>query len=146
MRDADSQTGELMGVKVTDYSSLFVSKSDQAIDAAMGAMAQDIEILAKKKVPVSNTKASGNKRGGGGHLQSSIKGMRVAPKHFQVVADKEYARFQEFGGDGKRVVRHYSTPGTGAHYMRNAGMAVKKNFEEYVKGRVKLIYMPKSKG
>lgn len=37
-----------------------------------------------------------------------------------------YARYQEFGGDGKRVVRNYTTPGTQAHYLRDAGNSVAK--------------------
>lgn len=37
-----------------------------------------------------------------------------------------YARYQEFGGDGTRVVRNYTTPGTQAHYLRDAGNSVKK--------------------
>lgn len=35
-----------------------------------------------------------------------------------------YARYQEFGGDGKRVVRNYTTPGTQAHYLRDAFRSV----------------------
>lgn len=38
----------------------------------------------------------------------------------------DYARYQEFGGDGKRVVRNYTTPGTQAHYLRDAGDSVAK--------------------
>lgn len=33
----------------------------------------------------------------------------------------EYARYQEFGGDGKKIVRNYSTPGTGKGYLGTAG-------------------------
>lgn len=33
----------------------------------------------------------------------------------------EYARFQEFGGDGKRTVRNYSASGTGKGFLRSAG-------------------------
>ena len=37
-----------------------------------------------------------------------------------------YGRYQEFGGDGKRVVQNYTTPGTGAHYLKGAGDSVAK--------------------
>lgn len=33
----------------------------------------------------------------------------------------EYARYQEFGGDGKKIVRNYSTPGTGKGYLGSSG-------------------------
>ena len=35
-----------------------------------------------------------------------------------------YARYQEFGGDGYRVVKNYTTPGTQAHYLRDAFRSV----------------------
>jgi len=40
----------------------------------------------------------------------------------------DYARYQEFGqrADGSHVVRNYTTPGTGAHYLRDAGNSVKQ--------------------
>ena len=40
----------------------------------------------------------------------------------------EYAAYQEFGQrkDGSHVVRNYTTPGTGPHYLRDAGNSVKK--------------------
>jgi hypothetical protein len=33
----------------------------------------------------------------------------------------EYTLFQEFGGDKNRRVKKYTTPGTGAHFLKNAG-------------------------
>ena len=43
----------------------------------------------------------------------------------------EYGRYQEFGPDGdkytgKKTQWDYTTPGTGAHYLRDAGDSVKK--------------------
>ena len=43
----------------------------------------------------------------------------------------KYARYQEFGPDGnkytgKKKVWDYTTPGTGAHYLKTAGDSVKK--------------------
>lgn len=38
----------------------------------------------------------------------------------------EYARFQEFGGDGRRVVKNYTTDGTQAHYLKESGDSVAK--------------------
>lgn len=49
----------------------------------------------------------------------------------QFGAGLEYGRYQEFGPDGdkytgKKKVWDYTTPGTGPHYLRNAGDSVKK--------------------
>jgi hypothetical protein len=45
-----------------------------------------------------------------------------------------YARYQEFGGDGRRVVRNYTTPGTHAHYLKQSGDAVsKRGIKEFIK-------------
>lgn len=117
----------------------FMRNTDAAIDRALGHMAMDVETLAKSKVPVSNTKASGNSRGGGGHLQSAIQHRRTGNKKFEVVANKEYARYQEYGGDGKRTVRKYSTPGTGKRYLRDAGEKVSSKMMLYLKGQIKLV-------
>ena len=52
----------------------------------------------------------------------------------RVSMDKEYARFQEFGGDSKRRVRKYSKAGTGPHFLKNAGdKQVKKIARTYKK-------------
>lgn len=44
-------------------------------------------------------------------------------------AASEYTLFQEFGGDEKRQVKSYTTPGTGAHFLKDAGdkVALKMN-------------------
>jgi hypothetical protein len=113
----------------------FLKKNDAFIDVLYGHMAMDIERLAKMKVPVSNTKASGNKRGGGGHLQSSIYHERVRRGFFRVVANKKYAAYQERGAriDGSRVVKKYSTPGTGKHWFKNAIDNTKRNRDNYIR-------------
>jgi hypothetical protein len=101
----------------------FLGKNEAFKDMLMGHMAMDIEVLAKARVPVSNTKASGNSRGGGGHLQSAIRHERnPTGTGFRVVAKKSYAAYQERGmrADGSHVVRHYSTSGTGAHWFKDA--------------------------
>jgi hypothetical protein len=119
-----TKAGELMTSIYTK--AIFVSKrmlvnriTDQLKDMVLGHMAQDIEIAAKMRVPVSNTKASGNKRGGGGHLQSSIYHTRSDSGHIRVLINKDYASYQERGArrDGSHVVKNYSTPGTGKHFF-----------------------------
>ena len=123
-----------MSFKVVDKSGKFIIASEQALDKAFAMMSMDIESLAKVNVPVKNS-----------HLQQSIGHLKLGRLHYITFAGgnanntKAYARFQEFGGDGKRVVKHYSTPGTGKKFMTNAGKTVTKKIITYVKQRTNLI-------
>lgn len=111
-------------MKIIDKSDEFKRKTADRIDRILFSMANDIQNLAKMKVPQKQ-----------GHLQGSILAKRKpGVKHaWMVEAAKEYARFQEFGGDGRRVVRHYSTPGTGKFYLRDSGRQVASNAMNYIR-------------
>lgn len=112
----------------------FLNKNERLKDMVLGHMAMNVEILAKRRVPVSNTKASGNRRGGGGHLQSSIRHFRSNSGQFRVEANKEYAAYQERGmtSAGTRVVKKYSTPGTGKHYFKDAITATQQKANSFI--------------
>lgn len=120
-------------VEEKDNTSQVLVQSDIAADMALAHMAQDVEIMAKQHVPVSNTKASGNRRGGGGHLQSSIRHRKGGRLVYFVEADKIYAAYQERGmrKDGTHVVRRYSTPGTGKNWFQNAIAKAEKDRDKY---------------
>lgn len=115
----------------------FLNKHAAFKDFLMGHMAMDIEVALKTTagMPVSNTKASGNKRGGGGHMKSETRHFRnpFAPG-FRVEIDKAYAAYQERGvrKDGTHIVKHYTTAGTSAHFFRRAIDAVERNKSAYV--------------
>lgn len=121
------------GVQFKDFRPQVQRKIDDALDMALGRMAIDIEGMAKRRVPVSNTIASGNRRGGGGHLQSSIMHRRLGRLSFVVTANKEYAAYQERGArrDGTHRVRRYSTPGTGKGWFMGAVNKARANAKEY---------------
>lgn len=120
-----------MAVRIVDKLNQFARKSADAMDRSLNRMAVDIERLAKFRVPVSP---------GGGHLKSSGFHRRKGLMKYVVVFDKEYAAYQEFGGDGKgKVVRKYSTPGTGKHYLRDAGKTVAGNAINYIKQEAQSI-------
>lgn len=124
-----------MGVKIKDNTIQFANAAEKQMDYALARMANDIELIAKvKKVPVSK-----------GHLQSSIRSLRLGKLKFRVEVNKEYARFQEMGGDGKRKVRNYSKPGTGAHFLRDSGKIVSDKSKLYLKNAIKLIRIRKPK-
>ena len=56
-----------------------------------------------------------------GQLRSDSDLNQVRRLLWRVSFWKEYARFQEFGGDGNRRVRNYSTSGTGKGYLKTSG-------------------------
>ena len=124
-----------VGMKFTDNSKKITAQVDEANNMALAHMAIDIEIFAKTHVPVSNTKASGNRRGGGGHLQSSITHRKLKSLHYEVTANKEYAEYQERGmrRDGTHRVKKYSTAGTGKGYFKRGIEMVKGRSVNYFK-------------
>lgn len=130
-----------MGARFTSKRASFNKKNDQVKDMVLAHMAIDITRMAKSKVPVSNTKASGNKRGGGGHLQSAIMFVRVQEASYRVSANKSYAAYQERGAriDGTRRVKKYTTPGTGKHYFKDAIDKAWQNRHNYIQEARKAV-------
>lgn len=82
----------------------------KVLDDGIREAARDTFIKARQRAPYDK---------GGLRGQSDFK--RKGPMFQRVSFWIEYARFQEFGGDSKRRVRHYTTPGTGAHFLRKSG-------------------------
>lgn len=108
----------------------FVQENATAVDRSLNRMAVDIERLAKTVVPVDK-----------GQLKASGRHVAVGKFHYRTEFNKEYAAYQEFGGDGKRTVRKYTTPGTGKHFLRNSGNTIKKNAIDYFKQEVRRIHV-----
>jgi hypothetical protein len=132
-------------MKLDDRSKEFMFKNRDALHRSLAEMGADGEILAKKGVPVRDS-----------HLQNSINHVEVSFLNFAISAGghgdstnrkgkkvntADYARFQEFGGDGKRTVRNYSTAGTGKGFLKKAGDTVSKNLINYVRKNVNQIKM-----
>lgn len=84
-------------------------------DDALKEAARDTLIKARNRAPFQK-----------GQLRAQSNFRSVRPLLQRVSFGIEYARFQEFGGDRRRRVRRYSTAGTGAHYLKNAGDAQSK--------------------
>lgn len=124
MSSATSVGGKNFSVSVTvkDNSEAVLRLVEQNVSSALNAMATATVQRAKMLAPMSNKETSGNLRDSGrveseGTLdKAAVFGNSVVP----------YARYQEFGGDGRRVVRNYTTPGTQAHYLQDAGESVAK--------------------
>lgn len=88
----------------------FATSVSLVMDAAVREAARDTLINAKTKAPFLK---------GGLRSDTSIK--KIGSIIYRVSFFKEYARFQEFGGDANRTIRRYTTAGTGKHYLKNAG-------------------------
>lgn len=93
-----------------------------ALDRALNRIAIDIERLSKTQVPLDK-----------GQLRASGYHRRLGFLNYRIIYNKEYARYQEFGGDDRRVVRHYTTPGTKKFYLRDPGNLIKGRALEYLK-------------
>lgn len=124
MSSATSVGGKAFSVSVTikDNSQAILRMVEQNVSSALNAMATATVQRAKMLAPMSNKETRGNLRNSGrveseGTLEkAAVFGNGIVP----------YARYQEFGGDGRRTIRNYTTPGTQAHYLEDAGESVAK--------------------
>lgn len=115
-------------IKIIDNIVKFVKAEANATDRALNRMAVDIERLAKVRVPVDK-----------GQLKSSGGHRRVGFLNYRTEFNKEYAAYQEFGGDGKRVVKRYTTPGTGKFYLKSSGDQIAEQAVTYIRNEVSKI-------
>ena len=97
-------------VKVIDKLPQYTQRLHQVLDDAIAETALDILTKSRDTAPY--------RKGG---LRSDSVSQQQAQMFWRVSYWKEYARFQEFGGDGKRQVQQYTTPGTGKAYLKTAG-------------------------
>lgn len=114
----------MMGrIIVKDNLRKYTNTSINLLDGALDRMAKDIKQVAQSRVPFLS-----------GDLFSSayINSKKLAK---QIGFNKKYAAYQERGmrADGTRVVRRYTTPNTGKHYLRKAVVQTKKNALNYLK-------------
>lgn len=95
---------------VNDKLPAFKRSLYNVLDDAFKEAARDVLINAKTKAPFDK-----------GGLRSDVEVKKVLPLHYRISFWKEYARFQEFGGDSKRKVKNYKTSGTGKGFLKTAG-------------------------
>lgn len=112
--------------KIVNKLKKFADKDRQAGNVALERIAVDILVLSKGYVPQK-----------GSFLQTSGRYREIAELNFRVEYGQEgpskaYARYQEYGGDGKRTVRNYSKPGTGKRYLGRAGDEIANKALEYI--------------
>lgn len=103
-------------VTFKDYSTAWLKVQQMNLNNAMTAMADAV----MKNAMVTAPKLTGA-------LRYSSRVRTTADNSREVIfgsATVPYAHYQETGGYGK--IKHYTTPGTGPHYLENAGNAVAK--------------------
>lgn len=108
-----------ISVKITDSSGAWFNNQLAKVNEALGKMAQSIKAESQLKAPLSE---------GGGALRKSVRIVK-ANKQVSIIyggGSVAYAGYQERGAryDGTHKVRHYTTSGTGAHYLEEAGKRV----------------------
>lgn len=117
-------------IKTVDNIKRFYNLTSVSMDNALSRMAKDVMLNAKIRVPYKE-----------GDLQETIKPKRISLMHHRVEAGGGkvvYAIYQEMGmrKDGSHVVRRYTTPNTGKHYLKDAGDKAEKNVVNYLKQAV----------
>jgi len=117
-----------MSVKVTNNIKRFVAQNASAMDRSLNKMAVDIERLSKEQVPFRN-----------GQLKASGKHLKRGFLKWQVEYDTVYARYQEFGGDARRVIRNYTLPGKKSFYLRDPGDLISRRAVQYFLQEAKTI-------
>lgn len=114
-------------VTIKDNSATWLRMKLINCDNALRAMADATIKTSKITAPLLN-----------GPLRNSSRIVRNGPLNYSAMyggGNVEYAGYQERGmrRDGSHKVRHYTTPGTGAHFLRNAGDVVtKRGLEVYL--------------
>lgn len=118
--------------KFKDNSNKFIGVKKEAMDSALKRMAKDIVLIAMITIPFL-----------GGDLQDSLEAKNPEPLKHRVLANKEYAAYQEKGmrKDGSHKVKNYSTPGTGKGFLRGAGAEVVKDAINYMRQANQLYRM-----
>lgn len=113
--------------KIVDNLKKFTKKDREAGDRALERMAVDILRLSKIRVPHGDT---GMLESSGRYRKTGV--LSYVIEYGQEGASKAYARFQEYGGDGKRVVRNYTKQGSGKEYLGGSAEQIVRNALDYI--------------
>jgi len=115
-----------MSVVIKDKMPIFKKSLYNVLDDAIREAGKDTLIAAKERAPF---------RKGPLRAQSIVD--KVKSLHYRVSFWMEYARFQEVGGDSKRRVKHYTSPGTGSKYLKTSGDNQAKKLQITIKKHTK---------
>lgn len=117
-----------MAVRVDDRMAAFKRANENAMERALARMRNDIFVLSQFKVPFKD-----------GELKSSGDQKQMGRLHHRVLygeqGAQDYASYQHRGmrKDGSRLVKRYTTAGTGKHFLTDAGKVVAPKSGMYFK-------------
>ena len=111
-----------MSVRINDKLPRFTVNMKNVLNDALADGSRDILINAKNRAPFKK-----------GALRSNSENKQMQILFWRISFWVEYARFQEFGGDSKRIVKKYSTPGTGKGYLGKSGDEQFNNIKVVIK-------------
>jgi len=106
-----------MSVTIKDNTPLILAKNNQAVNLALRLTMDGIDKSAFPKTPKDR-----------GELRKNIR-KSVSAKKGRIEWSSRYAQYQE-RGYSSGPIRHYTTPGTGAHFAENAVNANKSTFPD----------------
>lgn len=101
----------MSNVRVVNKMPAFKRSLYNVLGDAMREAARDIVVVSRNRAPYDK----------GGLRNEPDPIVKKGDLHYWVQYTAKYARFQEFGGDGKRTVRNYTTSGTGKRFLKTAG-------------------------
>lgn len=110
-----------------DSSAYWLKNFESKVENAIESMADSVLARARITVPRKNGDLGNTGR---------VEGQGLTRLVIYGDENVRYAGYQERGMriDGSRVVKHYTTPGTGSHYLRNAFESVlKEGIRSYIK-------------
>lgn len=122
-------------VKVTSYSDRFIAKHTDVMEQALEKMGNDVLRIAKTRVPrKDNTLTNSGKT----EKKSALE-MYVSFGNDGSAAG-DYAAVQERGKrNSSKQFTNYTSPGTGANFLKNAGEKVGAQTLNYLKQAAKKI-------
>ena len=114
-----------LDVKITieDGTDEFVAQQVLNVKNALKAMADATLQRAQMLAPMSNIKGHAGTLRATGIVETRDDGFTTVVQFGHGIP---YARYQEYGGYGKRWVRNYTTPGTQSMYLFESGNSVSK--------------------
>lgn len=125
-----------MNVTFDDHTNEVSGKISNFADMLIGLMAADIDAKMKIKgeVPLLPKSTKWAQRGA---LRASIRHQKLDRGKYVVSVGENspasaYAAAQEAGETRGHPIRHYSTPGTGAHFFQHAIDDTKSRTEEFI--------------
>lgn len=123
-----------MAVRVDNRMGAFTASNEKAMERALERMGNDIFVLSQFKVPYEH----GDLKASGEHKLMGRLHRRI---QYGEKGAEAYASYQHRGmrRDGSHVVRHYTTAGTGKHFLMESGDIISTKASQYFKREIESV-------